>query len=122
MAHDEKLNQRVRDILKDKKGITEVNMFGGLCFLHNGNMMCGCDLKYGLSVRVGPEKYEETLKLKHCRKMDITGVPMKGLVFVNADDYKTKAALAKWISRGFEFTNTLPKKMKKEKTTRKSAK
>jgi len=113
MAHDEKLNRRIRDILNGKRGITEKNMFGGLCFLHNGNMMCGCDLKYGLSVRVGPEKYEEILKLKHCRKMDITGVPMKGLVFVDADGYKSKAALTRWIDRGFKFTKTLPKKVKK---------
>lgn len=97
MAHDEKLNQRIREVLKGKRGITEQNMFGGLCFMHNGNMMCGCDTKYGLSVRVGPEKYEETLKLKYCREMNITGTPMKGLVFVDPEGYKTNMDLADWI-------------------------
>jgi len=107
VAHDEKLNQRIREVLKGKRGITEKSMFGGLCFLHNGNMLCGCDQKYGLSVRVGPEKYEDILKLKHCREMDITGVPMKGLLFVEPEGYKTKAQLSKWIDRGLEFTKTL---------------
>ena len=115
MAHDEKLNQRIREVLKDKKGIKEQNMFGGLCFLHNGNMLCGCDAKHGLSVRVGPDKYDETLKLKHARKMDITGVPMKGLVFVEPAGYKTKATLTQWIERGLAFTKTLPKKVKKKR-------
>lgn len=113
MAHDEKLNQRIREVLKGKRGITEQNMFGGLCFLHNGNMLCGCDLKYGLSVRVGPEKYEDILKLKHSRKMDITGTPIKGLVFVDPEGYKSKAQLSKWVELSLAFTKTLPKKKKK---------
>jgi hypothetical protein len=113
MAQDENLIQRIRDIIKDKKGIKEQNMFGGLCFMHHGNMMCGADLKNGLSVRVGPEQYEKVLKLKHARKMDLTGTPLKGLVFVHPDGYKTKASLTKWIERGMAFTKTLPKKVKK---------
>ncbi|NOX42740.1 MAG: TfoX/Sxy family protein [Gammaproteobacteria bacterium] len=114
MAHDEKLNQRIREILNVKKGVKEQNMFGGLCFMHNGNMLCGADQKHGLMVRVGPEQYEEVIKLKHARKMDLTGVPMKGLIFVDPDGYKTKAELTKWIERGVNFTNTLPKKVKKK--------
>jgi len=103
MAQDEALNQRIREILKGKRGITEQKMFGGLCFMHNGNMMCGCDVKYGLSVRVGTARYEEVLKLEHCRKMDITGTPMKGLVFVDPEGYRTRASLAKWIGLGLEY-------------------
>ena len=114
MAYDEKLNQRIGEILKGKKGIKEQNMFGGRCFMHNGNMMCGADQKHGLMVRVGPDNYEKTLKLKHARLMDITGVPMKGLVFVDPDGYKTKATLSKWIDRGMAFTKTLPAKNKKK--------
>ena len=112
MALDEKLNERIRSILKGKRGIKEQKMFGGLCFMHNGNMMCGCDLKNGLSVRVGPDNYEKCLKLKHARKMDLTGVPLKGLVFVHPDGHKTRAALEKWVMRGMAFTKTLPVKKK----------
>ncbi len=114
MAYDEKLNQRIREALKGKRGIAEKNMFGGLCFFHNGNMLCGADQKHGLMVRVGPEQYEDTLKLKHARKMDITGNPMKGLIFVDSDGYKTKALLIKWINKGLAFTRTLPKKVEKK--------
>jgi hypothetical protein len=115
MALDEKLNQRIREVLEETPGILEQKMFGGLCFMHNGNMMCGCDTKYGLSVRVGADKYEETLNLKHVRQMDITGTPMKGLVFVDPEGHRTKAQLTKWIDRGLAFTNTLPPKKKKAK-------
>ena len=110
MAEDDKLNRRIRAILQDVDGVEERRMFGGLCFLHNGNMMCGCDQKYGLSVRVGPEQYPATLRLKHAREMDMTGRPMKGLVFVEAEGYRTKAALKRWIDRGRAYTSTLPPK------------
>lgn len=115
MALDEKLNQRIREILKGKRGITEQNMFGGLCFMHNGNMMCGCDSKHGLSVRVGIQRYEEILKHKYSRKMDLTGKTLKGLIFVDPEGYKSKADLKKWIELGFSFTSTLPKKVKSKK-------
>lgn len=119
MALDEKLNHRLREVLMGRKDITEVKMFGGLCFMHNGNMMCGCDTKYGLSVRVGPEHYEKALQLKHAREMDLTGVPLKGLVFVEPEGYRTKAALGKWVERGLAFTGTLPPKKKKKKAAKK---
>lgn len=119
MALDEKLNQRIRDIVADRKGITETKMFGGLCFMHNGNMMCGCDLKYGFSVRVGPDAYEDALKEKHAREMDLTGVPLKGLVFVAPDGIRTKTMLTKWIDRGMAFTGALPPKKKKKKAAKK---
>jgi hypothetical protein len=119
MALDEKLNGRIREILAGRADVTETKMFGGLCFLQNGNMMCGCDVKHGFSVRVGPEAYEATLKLKHVRKMDLTGVPLKGLVFVDPEGFRTKAALTKWIDHGLDFTRTLPVKVKKKKSAKK---
>ncbi len=116
MAHDEKLCGRIREVLEGQQGITEQNMFGGVCFLHNGNMLCGCDLKHGLSVRVGPDQYEKAMKLKHAREMDLTGVPLKGLIFVDVDGYKTKRTLAQWIDRGLAFAKTLPRKTTRKRT------
>lgn len=110
MGHDKNLNERIRKSLKGIRGITERNMFGGLCFMHNGNMLCGADEKNGLMVRVGPEQYEKTLKMKHAREMKLTGKPMKGLIFVSKEGYKNKPSLDRWLARGIAFTRTLPKK------------
>jgi len=41
MAYDEGLAQRIREALDDQPGISERKMFGGLCFMLNGNMACG---------------------------------------------------------------------------------
>lgn len=117
MAYDREMNQRIREALSEleAEGITETSLMGGLMFMHNGNMLCGMDRKHGLMVRVGKDQHEKVMKLKHARPMDITGLPMKGFIFVDAEGYKTTAALKRWLTRGLAFTGTLPTKKKKKK-------
>ena len=62
MAYDKGLAQRVREILEDEPGFDEKNMFGGICFLLFGNMVCGI-IKDDLIVRVGADRYAEMLKM-----------------------------------------------------------
>lgn len=79
MAYDQGLAERVRRSLQGTMVFHEKKMFGGICFLINGNMVCGI-LKNNLIVRVGVEKYEDFLAQPHVSKFDITGEPMKGWV------------------------------------------
>ncbi|TSA47021.1 MAG: hypothetical protein D4R56_02810 [Deltaproteobacteria bacterium] len=41
MAYDEGLAQRVRELLENEPDFQEKKMFGGMCFLIQGNMACG---------------------------------------------------------------------------------
>ena len=41
MAFNERLAQRVRDLIQDNPGCVEKKMFGGIGFLLRGNMACG---------------------------------------------------------------------------------
>lgn len=109
MAYDENLAQRVRTVLKGRHGITEKRMFGGICFMVNGNMCCGVE-KNRLMLRVGKERHDEILAKKHARPMDFTGRPMRGFVFVDAEGFKTAAMLRKWVDFGFTFAKSLPSK------------
>jgi len=84
-------------------------MFGGLTFLVNGNMSCGVEKKR-LMIRVGPDQYKQTLKLKHARPMDFTGRPLKGFIYVSSEGFKSDTALKKWLEKGLEFARTLPAK------------
>lgn len=118
MPYDDKLFLRISGLLKSTKGVEPKKMFGGICFMHRGNMLCGIDGRR-LMVRVGPNQYEAVLKMKHAKVMDITGKPMKGFIFVDENGYKTEKALNEWLNLGLSFTATLPsKKTKKNKTTR----
>ena len=109
MAYDKGLAQRVRDLLDETPGFNEKKMFGGVCFLLNGNMTCGI-LNDDLIVRVGPEKYGRLLKSQHVRKFDITGRPMKGWVMVSCEGYESDKDLAGWIQQGLRYALSLPPK------------
>ena len=41
MTEDEILIERIRPILRRRKGFSEKRMFGGVCFMINGNMCAG---------------------------------------------------------------------------------
>ena len=109
MAYDEALAGRIRSLLKRRRGVSEKRMFGGLAFLVRGNMFCGV-VDRDLMVRVGPESYEEALARVHVRKMDFTGRPLKGMVYVGAEGVRASHQLRAWLERGLKFGRSLPAK------------
>ena len=109
MAYNEDLADRVRNVLAERKDVTERKMFGGLAFMLGGNMCCGV-MKDDLVVRVGPERYEDTLAEPHARPMDFTGRPLRGMVYVGPEGCRTDTAVAKWVRRGVDFAASLPPK------------
>ena len=109
MAYDEGTAERLREVLAERDGVSERKMFGGLAFMLNGHMTVGLS-NDDLMVRVGAEKHEEALAQPHARKMDFTGRPMKGYVFVDAEGYAEDEGLEAWVERGVNYTLTLPPK------------
>jgi TfoX/Sxy family transcriptional regulator of competence genes len=109
MAYDEGLAERIRTVLEDERGISEKKMFGGIAFLFDGKMFVGI-VKHDLMVRVGPARYDESLKKRHVRPMDFTGKPMKGYVYIAPKGVADDGELANWVRLGSEFVATLPEK------------
>lgn len=113
MAYSEDLAQRIRARMAMEPGYAEKKMFGGLCFLLNGNMCTGITGHDTLMVRVGPAGHDEALAQPHAREMDFTGRPMTGMVFVDPPGFERDADLAAWVARGVAFTAALPPKAPK---------
>ena len=109
MAYDDKLAERVREVLKRRRGISEKKMFGGLAFMVNGHIACGV-LGEDLMVRVGPEAYDAALKKAGARPMDFTGRPMKGMVYVGPSGYRRKPSLEAWVKQALSYARSLPPK------------
>ncbi len=112
MAYDEGLAQRVRELLEDRweeLEVVEKKMFGGLCFMVQGNMCCGI-LQDDMMVRVGAEDHAEALAQPHARPMDFTGKAMKGMVYVGPGGLEGDDDLESWLQRGLNFTLSLPAK------------
>jgi len=108
MAYDEALADRIRDVIPSD-GLAEKKMFGGLCFMLNGHMCLGV-VKDELMVRVGPDGYGDALSRPHARKMDFTGKPMKGMVYVGTAGLESEEDLEEWVGRGVAFVESLPPK------------
>jgi TfoX/Sxy family transcriptional regulator of competence genes len=114
MAYNEKLADRVRELISLTHEITEEKkMFGGLCFMVNDKMCVGVE-KERLMVRLNPDLTEELMEKEGCRPMDFTGRIMKGYVFVDIEALNTKRELEYWIKLALEY-NTIAKASKKKK-------
>ncbi len=109
MAYDKALAERVRSLLRRRRGISEKKMFGGLCVLVNGNMAFGI-VGNELMVRVGPNGYEDALAQRHAREMDFTGRSLKGMVYVAPMGFHTDQALREWVERGLKYARRQPAK------------
>jgi TfoX/Sxy family transcriptional regulator of competence genes len=109
MAYDEGLAERLREVLGNRKDVTEKKMFGGIAFMVSGNMCCGV-VNDTLMARVGPDQYEAVLKKPHARKMDFTGKPLKGFVYVAPEGFESDDELADWGGLCLDFVATLPAK------------
>ena len=110
MAYDEGVAQRVRELLDElAMPYDEKKMFGGIAFMHHGNMCCGI-VKDVLMARVGPDRYEAALARPFAREMDFTGRSMQGFVYVDPAGFAEDDELNRWISLCETFTASLPAK------------
>lgn len=108
MAFDPHLADLMRTALHRKRGITEKKMLGEICWMLNGNMLCGVETGRYM-FRVGKELNEQALARTGATPMDLTGRPMGGLVWVDADA-AIDAGLESWIDLAAQFANSLPPK------------
>ena len=109
MAYDEGVAERLREVFDGRSDIVEKKMFGGIAFMHSGNMCCGI-VDDMLMARVGPDAYEEALKRPHAREMDFTGRSLKGFVYVAPLGLEDDVGLSSWVGRGAAFAGSLPPK------------
>jgi len=112
MPFSQSLADRVRDVVGREAGVVEKRMFGGLAFLHRGNLLVGVHGD-SLIARLGVEAAQVALRQRGVRPFDITGTPMKGWVFVNAAAVDSDSSLRTWVDRALQFVSTLPPKATK---------
>ena len=108
-AIDEALVERIRPLFARRKGYSEKKMFGGVCFMINGNMCVG-PWKGSLIVRLSRDKHDETQSEPHVLPMDITGKTMKGWARIAPAGIRSDEDLKGWIDRAVKFGRSLPAK------------
>jgi TfoX/Sxy family transcriptional regulator of competence genes len=120
MAVDEDLAERMRVALAAAGQVREVKMFGGLCFMLDGNMVAGAS-KRGLLVRVGREQQSAALARPGAKPMEMTGRRMQGYVFVDPPP-PDEEALRDWLNLAVTFVKTLAPKARRSKPRRSGTK
>ena len=109
MPYNEEIDDRIRKLVSRWKNTDAKKMFGGVCHLLNGNMVCGVYKDY-LILRLGEKESDKALKRSHTKPFDITGKPMKGWVMVEGSGFKTDEKLKSWLMKAKTFVKTLPPK------------
>ena len=102
--------ERLRAAL-GQRAFTEQKMFGGTCFMIDGNMLIGTS-KRGLLVRVGKGAHAAAAALPHASTMEMGGRSMEGYVRVAPEGVAGESDLAAWLDRALAFVETLPPKTK----------
>jgi len=115
LAYDVGLAQIFEDDLAGNANISSKKMFGGLCFLNNGHMVCGVhqskDKTGDMAMfRVGPDRYTEALTVKGVSELSFTGRPMKGMVECDAELLEDDGRRSRMLELALAFTNSLPPK------------
>ena len=111
MPYDEKLAERIRDLLAEEPDLREQKMFGGLAFLIGGNMAVAASGQGGLLVRVDPAESERLLATTGAAPMEMGGRAMRGWLRVEDDAVRTRRQLATWVGRGAAYARSLPPKV-----------
>lgn len=110
MTYDERLAERIRELLAGEPDVDEKRMFGGLAFLVGGNLAVSASGQGGLMVRVDPEESAGLLASTPAVPMEMRGRAMRGWLRVDSQHVTTKRALAGWVRRGTSYARSLPAK------------
>ena len=90
MAYDEDLANRIRELLADERGVTEMRLFVGLAFLIGGHMAVAASGQGGLMLRVVPVETDALLEKPHARQFEMRGRKMQGWLRVDDEAVRTK--------------------------------
>ena len=109
MTANEVLIDRIRLLVKRRKGVDERKMFGGVALMANGNMAV-CTWNGSLVVRPDKASHDENLNHPDVREFDATGRVMKGWIMVDPDGILDDLSPDEWVTRGIAYARTLSTK------------
>jgi TfoX/Sxy family transcriptional regulator of competence genes len=111
MAYDERLAERVRELIAARPGVVERKMFGGVGWTIGGNMAVGIMRETELVVRIEPDETEAALREPHVHEFARPGrKAMTGFVLVEPEGVEEDAELARWVDVGAARAASMPPK------------
>jgi TfoX/Sxy family transcriptional regulator of competence genes len=109
MPVDEDLRAKVRQRLNGMRDIEEKRMFGGICFMWRGNLLCGV-MGQDLLVRIAKDDYDRFIADEGARPMVMGGRSGRSWILVPKSVVSSVAVMDRWLDRAREFVGSLPPK------------
>ncbi|WP_445678506.1 TfoX/Sxy family protein [Radicibacter daui] len=115
MARDPGLEELIREHLEgvglsNMVGLSEQPMFGGLCWLLRGNLLCGAKVD-AMLIRLGKGNEGWALEEPGITPMVMQGRGMPGWVWADPDAFADDALRARLLDGALTFVNGLPAKL-----------
>ncbi len=103
MPYDEKMADRIREIIAERTDLVEERtMFGGLAFLVD-DKLCVAVKADKIFVRLAHDIYETTLDQPGVASMKRGATAMKGYLYINFDLIHTQKQLEYWVGLALDF-------------------
>ena len=116
MAVNEKLTNRVREILSDVDKVEEKKMFSGIAFMVD-EKLCIAVRGDNIMLRIDPATHDELVEKPGCSSMIMKGKDLDGYVVVDESVLNTKKQLNYWVRLALDY-NPKAQSSKKKKSHR----
>ena len=109
MAYNEKLTQRVRELLAHLPNVQEKKMFGSIGFMVNGKLCLGVGdhADHNMMVRIDPKEYENALRRPGAAPAIMRGREHPGYVFLVSSAITSRQDLKHWVDLALKYNKTL---------------
>lgn len=114
MAINEKLTDRVRELLADVDKVDEKKMFSGIAFMVDYKL-CIAVRGANIMLRINPEIHDELIEKPGCSPMIMKGKDLTGYVVVDESFLNTKKQLSYWVKFALDYNPKAQSSKKKAK-------
>ncbi|MEO8711286.1 MAG: TfoX/Sxy family protein [Parafilimonas sp.] len=119
MAINEKLTNRVRELLTDIANVEEKKMFSGIAFMVN-EKLCIAVRGNNIMLRIDPAIHDELVEQSGCSSMIMKGKDLHGYVEVEESVLNTTKQLKYWFKLALEFNPKAKATVKKKSVAKRN--
>jgi TfoX/Sxy family transcriptional regulator of competence genes len=112
MAINEKLTDRVRELLVDVDKVDEKKMFSGIAFMVD-EKLCIAVRGDNIMLRIDPAIHDELVEKPGCSAMIMKGKDLDGYVIVDEAVLNSKKQLSYWIKFALDYNPKVQSSKKK---------
>jgi TfoX/Sxy family transcriptional regulator of competence genes len=102
MPYNEKLADRVREVLANIHNVEEKKMFRGVTFMVD-DKMCVSVSGDELMLRLDPDLTEQLVEEPGTRAMVHAGKHMKGFIYISNERFRSQKDFERWIQLALDY-------------------